>query len=167
MARERGQADKEAGTSMRKLGFNAVKSRDALRCMHCGKLMFPQSKAGVFDFPNVYIPLDRADVRYVDVEVKAGSSSFAFSEFSDDQRAWADEDNEHEKWLWICIGKAIRSKKHPRKTWLIPLQVFYDLEVSIGRKSIPYECHSLDMYELTWLGGGVWDIPGCHPFWRE
>jgi len=48
----------------------------------------------------------------------------------------------------------------------MPLDVFYDLENRIGRKSIPYDCESLNKFELEWLGKGLWDIPADHEFWR-
>jgi len=168
MAKERGQADVEAGKSLRHLGFFARKHTDAMICPNCHKMIYPSGNPGTFDFPGVYVPPMRGNPkpRTMDIEVKAGNTSLAFSSLRDDQRAWAESTPENEKYLWICVGTSIRDKKYPRKTWLMPLDVFYHIEKTLDRKSIPYNCTGLAGFELEWLGGGLWDIPAGHSFWR-
>ncbi len=164
MVKERGVADREAGQSLRSLGFYAYKSRDALRCPNCGKLIFPQSEEGAFDFQDVYVPPKGVVPRRIDVEVKAGTTSVGFYELRDNQREWAEKHKDREKWLWIGIGKHINDHKYPRKTWLIPLDLFYEMEQTLGRDSVPFECELLDAYELDWAGNGIWLLPDDHPF---
>jgi hypothetical protein len=167
LVKERGVTDSEAGKSLRRMGFYAIKTRDALRCPNCGKLLFPQGEEGAFDFHDVYIPPAGCAPRRIDVEVKAGETSIGFGELRANQREWADENNDREKWLWLGIGRHIGDPKYPRKTWFIPLGLFYELEHSLGRESIPFECKQLDDYELEWTGKGIWNIPSSHPFYQE
>lgn len=168
MARERGQVDREAGISMRSWGWRAYKHRDALFCPYCKHVILPAGESGTWDYPEVWVPDWESDtVKFIDVEVKAGTTSLAFSELRVNQRDWASNNQEREKWLWIGIGQAINSKKNPRKTWLVPLEVFYDLECALDRLSLPYKCEALDRYELRWIGDSTWTIPEEHRFVRR
>lgn len=159
MVKERGKVDREAGISMRNWGWSAYKKRDAIHCPRCGYLVIPAGEPGTFDFPNVGVPfLELNRVVYIDVEVKAGNTSFAFKNFEKDQRDWAEKYEDRPKYIWLCIGRSLREKKKPRKTYLIPLKVFYEIEKNIGRLSVPYNYKLLYPYELTWVGDGVWEL---------
>ena len=159
MVKERGVADKEAGISMRDWGWSAYKKRDAIYCPRCHALILPSGEAGTFDFPKVgVVSMSLGKVIYIDVEVKAGNTSFAFSKFDEDKRIWAESTKEREKFIWICIGRSLRDKKKPRRTYLIPLKLFYDLESGLDRESIPYGCKALSPYELEWCGSDVWKL---------
>jgi hypothetical protein len=165
MARERGQVDSEAGMSMRHWGWRAYKSRDATFCPYCKRIIFPAGASGTWDYPEVWVPQwESSSIRFIDVEVKAANTSMAFADLRENQREWASGESDREKWLWIGIGKAVNSKKYTRKTWFMPLEAFYELECSLGRASIPYNCESLDKYELQWAGDHIWTMPGDHPF---
>ena len=163
MVKERGVVDREAGLSMRAWGWFAYKKRDAIVCPRCRHIILPSGPAGTFDFPNVGIPLfDSRDIVFIDVEVKAGDTSIAFSDFDDDKRAWAISTKERPKYVWLCIGRGLRDKKKPRKTYLLPLSVFYEIEEKSIRKSVPYGDKGLAPYELEWLGKGLWKpYDGC------
>ena len=163
MVKERGVTDKEAGLSMRSWGWTAYKKRDAVICPKCGHIVLPSGPAGTFDFPNVGIQVFnvdswKAETIFIDVEVKAGTTSFAFSEFDADKRAWAISTQERPKYIWLCMGRNLRDKKKPRKTYLIPLHIFYKLEKEFVRKSLPYKCDDITPYELEWLGNSLWKL---------
>jgi len=163
MVKERGVADMEAGLSMRSWGWTAYKKRDAVICPRCGNMIWPAGYRGTFDFPNVGIQTFNIDTWkpetvFIDVEVKAGDTSVAFNEFDIEKRTWAEDNKERPKYLWICIGRSLRDKKKPRKTYLLPLSVFYDIEKKSTRKSIPYACDDLAIYELEWLGKKLWAL---------
>jgi hypothetical protein len=165
MARERGMADIEAGVSMRSWNWMAYKKRDAVKCPSCHTVVIPGAVSGTFDFPNVGIPIwKERGIKFIDVEVKAGKTSLAFSELRPNQREWADENPENAKWIWLCIGKGnVNAKKQPRKTWFFPYRVFLELEEILERESIPYDCPQLKRYELEWVGKKSWRLPWNHP----
>lgn len=163
MAHERGMVDTEAGISMRAWGWMAYKHGDATRCPKCGTVVIPGGPPGVFDFPEIGV-WNNGKLVFIDVEVKAGDTSVAFADLRQDQRKWAEEHQEREKFLWICIGKCRpNSVVNPRKTYFFPLDLFYELEKNMERKSIPYNCTSLIPYELRWEGSRTWSIPDTHP----
>jgi len=163
MVKERGVTDREAGLSMRSWGWFAYKKRDAIICPRCRHMILPSGPAGTFDFPNVGISIFNIDTFspetvFIDVEVKAGDTSVAFSDFDIEKRTWAEIKKERPKYMWICIGRGLRDKKKPRKTYLLPLSVFYEIEKTSTRKSIPYGHEDLAPYELEWLGKGLWKL---------
>jgi hypothetical protein len=164
MVKERGVVDREAGISMRSWGWFAYKKRDAVVCPRCGHIILPSGPSGTFDFPNVGIVVASMrggyEVHFIDVEVKAGDTSVAFNDFDIEKRIWAESTKERPKYLWICIGRGLRNKKKPRKTYLLPLALFYELERNLERKSIPYGHAALDPYELEWKGKGIWELYG-------
>lgn len=159
MVKERGVADREAGISMRHWGWIAYKKRDAVICPRCKTMIWPEGHRGTFDFPVVGIPRYN-HIAFIHVEVKAGHTNFPFEKFNDDQRQWALEHPDEPKFIWLCIGRSLRNNKKPRKTYLIPLEVFYEIEASLtgSRKSIPYGYEPLSPYELTWIGHGLWEL---------
>jgi len=159
MVKERGVVDKEAGVSMRSWGWSAYKKRDAIYCPRCHALVLPSGEAGTFDFPKVgVVSMGLGKVIYIDVEVKAGNTAFAFSEFDEEKRIWAETTKERQKFIWLCIGRSLRDDKKPRRTYLIPLELFYTLESGLDRLSIPYGCETLAPYELEWCGNSVWKL---------
>ena len=167
MARERGQASGEAGGSMRHWMWAAEKSRDAMVCPFCHKKIWPAGKKGTPDFPKVQIPCwDLQKMVDIAVEVKAGDSSLAFDRVSVDQRLWAEENPEFPMFIWLCLGDRINSPRRPRRTWLLPFELFLEFEsdlLELGRKSIPYDYGGLDGWELEWAGKGIWELPIDHP----
>ena len=166
MAHERGQADLEAGRSMRSWGWLAYKKRDATRCPRCGEKVLPGAASGTWDFPNVGIPLwDARKTIFIDVEVKAANTSLPFSELQENQHLWAAENPERSKWLWIGLGKnAVNALVEPRKTYFLPYETFLFLEsaLSDARKSLPYDLVDLQKYELVWEGNKIWGLPLHH-----
>lgn len=165
MARERGMADKECGVSMREWGWFAYKKRDGTMCHKCRAFIIPGAPSGTWDFPNVGVPAwGRRETVFIDVEVKAGHTSWAFDDLRDNQRKWADSVPERPKWIWICIGKnAVNAVEHPRKTWMFPYEKLLEWENKLERKSLPYDFEELESYELEWLGDDVWGVPEKHP----
>ena len=164
MARERGQADDEAGISMRSFGWMAYKKRDATHCPHCGGLVLPGATPGTWDFPQVGVPIwAERRCEFIDVEVKAGITSFPFMAVSDKQRLWAAESPERPKWLWLNMGTAIGRKRYPRITMLFPYELFLAIELSSDRQSIPYGLPTLEPYKLHWEGKRHWSVPESHP----
>jgi len=159
MVKERGFVDAEAGVSMRSWGWSAYKKRDAIYCPRCHALVLPSGDAGTFDFPEAgVVSMNLGKVIYIDVEVKYGDTAFAFSKFDEEKRVWVNTTKERPKFLWLCIGRSLRDKKKPRRTYLIPLELFYVLESELDRLSIPYGCETLAPYELEWCGDGVWKL---------
>jgi hypothetical protein len=159
MVKERGVADREAGISMRSWGWVAYKKRDAVVCPQCKYVIWPAGYRGTFDFPVVGVPrLGR--IVFIHVEVKAGDTNFPFIEFSEEQREWALNHPDEQKFIWLCLGRSLRDEKKPRKTYLFPLELFYDIERKLlpSRKSIPYGYEPLSPYELTWRGHGMWEL---------
>lgn len=178
MAHERGQADVEAGRSMRSWGWLAYKKRDATRCPHCGGKVLPVGVPGTWDFPNVGIPIWHArKTVFIDVEVKAANTALPFSKLRENQRTWAAETPERPKWLWIGLGKnAVNAIDSPRKSYLVPYSydtllglAIYDTFLGIeallektGRKSLPYDYWALRIFELEWRGDKTWTLPEQH-----
>ena len=150
---------------MRSWGWLAYKTRDALYCPYCHRLVLPGAEAGTFDFKRVGIAAwKREEIIEIDVECKAGNTSFPFENFREDQRLWASNNPERPKWVWLCLGKnPVNAKKKPRRTYLFPYETLLLLEQELGRKSIPYACPALDRWELTWEGNRTWEVPCTHP----
>lgn len=171
MAHERGQADTEAGRSMRFWGWPTRKKQDALRCPNCKRIITPAGKPGTWDFPATQVVVwELRQLIEIAVEVKATTTALPFSDLRSNQREWAESKPELPKWLWICLGKTIRDGRYPRKTWFLPLEVFLEQEqhyLSNGRKSLPYDCPALDKWALKWLGNKLWDVPFEHPLRTE
>ena len=164
MAKERGQADEEAGISMRAWNWDARKKRDALRCPHCGQVVLPGGVPGTFDFPKVRVPVWREHrLAEIDVEVKAGTTSLPFAAVSEEQRTWATENTDCPKWLWLNLGTRIKGKRYPRYTILFPFELFLEIEKNSEAKSIPYGLATLEPYRLTWEGNRTWSVPESHP----
>jgi hypothetical protein len=167
MAKERGQADREAGKSMRHWGWPCFKSRDAMVCPKCHTKIYPAGKKGTPDFPAVFIPLwDKQEIFLIGVEVKAGASSWPLNKLASEQRDWASEHPDRPLYIWLCLGDRIGSTKRPRRTWLFPFELFQEIESELlgrGRKSIPYDYERLGEWELEWTGKGLWELPLRHP----
>jgi len=158
-------ADTECGKSMRHWSWSAYKKRDALYCPNCHKIVLPAGKPGTWDFPKVGVPAwDLRQFLYIDVEVKAGNTSFSFDKLRKNQRDWAKETPERPKWIWLCMGKnAVNAKEHPRKTWVFPYERFLYWEETLNRKSLPYDFSELDLWQLEWIGDKIWVVPLFHP----
>jgi len=150
---------------MRSWGWFAYKTRDALYCPYCRKLVLPGAESGTFDFKKVGVPAwDRRETIFIDVECKAGNTSFPFNNFREDQHQWAANNQERPKWVWLCLGKnSVKAKKKPRRTYLFPYELLLSLERELERKSIPYACLTLDSWELEWRGNRTWRVPEQHP----
>jgi hypothetical protein len=122
-------------------------------------VLYPNAAAGTFD---IRVAVPNWGERRVDwhaIEVKYGETRIPFSDIDDDKRNWSDDhQDDYHMWLWLCMGKRIRHRKYPRVTYLIPLELFYDIENALDRKSIPYGMSELEPYGLAWLGGGVWEV---------
>jgi hypothetical protein len=160
-------ADAECGKSMRDWGWFAYKKGDAMYCPHCGKLVLPGAASGTWDFPKVGVPAwSKRESIFIDVEVKAGNTSIPFGDLRDNQRQWAEDNPEREKWLWFCIGKnRVNSTHHARRTWLFPYNVFLEWEQQLERKSLPYCYEPMMVYVLEWVGDGIWTVPERHPIY--
>jgi len=156
---------------MRSWSWFAYKKRDATYCPHCRGLVLPGAAPGTFDFPKVGVTLwDKREVVFIDVEVKAASTSFPFKDFSASQRNWLRDNPDNPKFLWLCMGNSIRSKTRPRKTWMMPLIMFLQWEQELkveGRLSLPYNHLGLNEYELEWAGKRTWTVPASHPLRTE
>jgi len=156
-------ADAEAGISMRSWGWLARKKTDAIICPQCKYVVVPGGKPGTFDFPEVQIQLSPGVVIVMSVEVKAGVTSFQFSELREEQREWATNISNY-KMIWLCLGKGrANSAVDPRITYFFPYELFLELEETLERKSIPYGLFQLEEYKLTWSGKKCWDLPIGHP----
>jgi hypothetical protein len=110
------------------------------------------------------------------VEVKSAQGDkgqrFDFNEWREDQRKWYYDYSQPMKlqlWFWLCMGHVINRDPYPRITMLFPVQILIELEQNANRKSLPYSeaVSELAIYQLKWLGGGKWDIPQTHPFWKQ
>jgi hypothetical protein len=111
---------------------------------------------------------------FVEVKTAQGDKGqrFAFDEWREDQREWYDRYAKPMKlqlWFWLCMGHVINRDPYPRITMLFPVQILIELEQNANRKSLPYSeaVSELAIYQLKWLGGGKWDIPQTHPFWKQ
>ena len=156
---ERGVVAPEASRSFRKHNWAVNVTRDVVRCPRCGTIIYPDAAAGCFDM-RIGIPMwDVRETAWFAVEVKYGKTAYPFSDFDEKKRKWAEAHiGDYAMWIWLGMGVAINNKKYPRVTYLFPLELFYQLENGIGRKSIPYGCPELDEYKLEWSGGGTWKI---------
>lgn len=139
----------------------------------------------------------RADVmaakggRAVFIEIKNGRDSFPFGNLRDNQREWAERyclpsPYSNPYWIWLSLGgdppHRNPEKYKPRKTWLLPYDVFLDIEATVKpiQMSLVYRCapgmkreiqdrkldaiNLLSGWELTWEGNSTWGIPDSHPF---
>lgn len=156
---ERGVISAEASRTFREQGWFVKVTRDAVRCPRCGTMIYPDAASGCFDI-RLGVPVwDSRDIAWYAVEVKYAKTAYPFSNFDEKKRAWAVEhDGDYAMWLWLGMGEAINNKRYPRVTYLFPLELFYQLERTLDRKSIPYGCPELDRYKLTWLGRGRWEL---------
>ena len=168
MVNERVTVHPECTRTLRGLDFFVDVTRDFIRCPRCFTSIYPDSASGRFDVIGGY-PVARGEVYWCAIEVKyGGQTSLPFDRISDNQRAWyAKHIDDYDMWLWFCLGNRIRDEKYPRRTWLIPFQLFLDLEENLERKSIPATCTDIQPYELLWEGDGFWSIPDAHALWRN
>lgn len=122
------------------------------------------------------------------VEVKNGNKGFAFSDWREEQRSWAEMVEKEKRvpyFIALVVGdsrpdlKNGRDDLRPRKAWVIPRKYFLAVEYMVSKyqKSIPYRVlrntpvemrdANLDaitlfqQYELKWEKGG-WHIPQNH-----
>jgi len=156
---ERDTIASEASRSFRKHNWSVNVTRDAVRCPRCGTIIYPDAAAGCFDI-RIGVPVwNQENTAWYAVEVKYGKTAYSFSDFDDKKRKWAESHTgDYSMWIWLGMGVSIRDEKYPRATYLFPLDLFYRLETTLERKSIPYDCPELDKYKLQWLGGGTWAI---------
>lgn len=155
-------------TFRRKYNFVTLTTRDFVRCPRCGYGIFPDSVAGRFDTLIAY-PVDFGLLYWGAVEVKNGTSTnLAFDRVDDKQIMWYYKKQDvYDMWLWFSIGDRIGAKEYPRRTFLIPFELFLHLKDSLDRKSIPVDCEEIQEYELTWAGKGMWEIPESHALWKN
>ena len=163
--KERNGVALEASRSLRAYKWPVVVTRDYMRCPRCGAQLFPDAAPGCFDL-RMAVPLwDKRDMDWRAIEVKSKRTALPFSELDEKKRIWsAEHTDDYSMWLWVCLGERINHRKYPRTTYLFPLWLFYELEQTLERKSIPYGHPSLEGYTLTWEGKGLWAIPESHPF---
>ena len=140
------------------------KNRDVMVCPFCKKKIWTEKRKGTFDFSDIQIPVwSKKDVVIAHVEVKAGTTAYSFDDFDIDKRNWAAEHQDDLLLIWLELGYKIYHKKYPKQAWLFPLSLFYELEQTLERKSIPYGCAKLDAYKLDWAQYGVWGLRDNHP----
>jgi len=164
---ERKNIQPEASSTFRhKYNFVVLTTRDFVRCPRCGFGIYPDAVAGRFDNLIAY-PVDRGVLYWGAVEIKNGSSTnLSFDSVQDKQIMWYHKKKElYDMWLWFSIGDRIGGKTHPRRTFLIPFELFLELQDSLDRKSIPVDCEEIQEYELVWSGKGQWEIPDGHALW--
>lgn len=168
--KEKGGAELECGKSLRYWGWQADPVRDAVICPNCGYIIYPDAKPGTFDF-EAWVPLwDQKKVRHIYVEVKAGDTRIDFIQLRDSQLKWAKEapglhDERIDLWFWLCIGRGIGYKKYPRESFLIPYEMWHQVQRELDRKSIPHGYEALEKWKLEWVicGDGLWLLPDEHP----
>jgi len=166
---ERKNIQPEASATFRHgYGFQVDTTRDFMRCPRCYYSIFPDSVAGRFDTVIAY-PVAFGQFYWGAVEVKNGTNtSLAFNRVDDKQIMWYHKKVElYDMWLWFSIGNRIGGKKHPRRTFLIPFELFLELKDSLDRKSIPVGCEEIQEYELEWAGNKQWEIPAGHRLWEN
>jgi len=158
----------ECSRTIERYGWYSEVTQDATICPNCGTLVYPNAKRGTFDV-RVAIPRwNKRDMVWVAIELKYGRTRIPFDAIRDAQVKWAEEkQDDYLMWLWYGIGKDIRHKKYPRKTWLFPYRLLSKLKTQYDRKSIPFDCPQLDKFELQWEGYNTWSIPKKHLFWKE
>lgn len=169
MVNERNNIQPECTRSLKELGFTVDVTRDFLRCPKCFTAIYPSSATGRFDTVASF-PVSYGETHCLAIEVKyGGSTNLAFNRVEEDQREWYESHKEDYDsfWLWYCIGDRINGKTHPRKTWLIPFEVFLELEKILDRKSIPFDLEEVYKYELVWEGDGFWSVPQTHELWEQ
>ncbi|HDK27613.1 MAG TPA: hypothetical protein ENG48_11090 [Candidatus Atribacteria bacterium] len=168
MVSERKLIQPEATSTFKnKYGFQVDTTRDFIRCPKCYYGIYPDSARGRFDTIIGY-PVSFGKMYWGAVEVKNGTkTSLPFASVADSQREWYEKKKEeYFMWLWFSIGERIGGKKYPRRTWLIPFNLFLELENSLNRKSISADCEQIKEYELEWSGKGQWVIPDEHLLWE-
>lgn len=155
-------------TFKNKYSFVVITTRDFVRCPMCGYGIYPDATAGRFDSLIAY-PVDWGVLYWGAVEVKNGNfTNLPFDSVDDKQIMWYYKKKDvYDTWLWFNIGKTIKSKSHPRRTFLIPFELFLHLKETLDRKSIPISCEEIQDYELEWSGKGQWVIPDDHALWRN
>ena len=109
------------------------------------------------------------------IECKTGRGTnrerFPFDEWKPRQRefAMACAFSGIPHYLFIVVGQRIGTGSYPRIACLLEGWQFAMMEQALTeRKSIPYEIFTTAWkhFLLTWVGGGEWEIPPHHPFWK-
>jgi hypothetical protein len=125
------------------------------------------------------------------IEAKTGTTGFDFDTLRPNQREWIEsfalpEPYRMEVWIWLAMGTDRPNNTQPdalpRKHWLIPYPVMLHVEKQVRpiQRTLPYRAgkgmrkeiqeqkldalNLLRLWELEWVGGGVWDIPEGHLF---
>ena len=168
--KEKNGVERECGRSLRHWGWQAEPVRDSLRCPNCGQMIYPSAEPGTFDF-EAWVPRwDDRELRHIYVEVKSGETRLAFNRLLDSQVTWAEkvragEEERVDLWLWLCLGRGIGYRDYPRRSYLAPYALWWEMKRHLDRKSIPHGCEMLDIYELEWVvcGEGLWLLPDDHP----
>ena len=119
------------------------------------------------------------------IEVKNGDTSFAFSEWRENQRTWANKyGDQHNLWFFLGLGTDPPNynpeKYNPRGSFLFPWWVMLICEQMLlpYQKSLPYRAkgsliviqeqrlyaeYLLKNYRLVWSDGG-WHMPATNSF---
>ena len=160
----------EVVQSVKRWGGYALKVMDGHVCPQCHHVAVPSVGRADYDCTLGHVGFK--------IEVKYAEKSFALSQFREEQRKWARWyvlDRHGLYFLWLCMGNGIRSKVHPRRTWMLPLRGWLAIEAYLltYQKSLPYlaekghskemqrgrvdAVHLLQDFELDW-NSGAWEL---------